>query len=71
LISKEPQRVLELDQAERQREKQASRDRDARRLASGEVSREQLSRENSFAGGISNTEITHIGGRPIKPRPVK
>lgn len=29
-------------------EKRASRERDARRLASGEVTREQLARENSF-----------------------
>lgn len=36
----------DFDPAERAREKQASRDEDARALASGEVSREQLKHEN-------------------------
>lgn len=35
------------DPEERAREKQASRDEDARALASGEKSREQLKKENS------------------------
>ena len=41
---------------ERQREKQASRDEDARRLAAGEVTPAQLHRENSF-----------FGGQPVEP----
>ncbi len=37
---------------ERQREKQVSRDEDARRLAEGEVTPEQLQRENAFFQGL-------------------
>jgi hypothetical protein len=42
-----------IDPEERRREKQASRDEDARRLAAGEVTPEQLNRENSFFAGLS------------------
>jgi hypothetical protein len=38
--------AVPFDPEERAREKQASRDEDARALASGEKSREQLCREN-------------------------
>ncbi len=37
------------DPADRAREKRRSRDDDARRLAAGDVSRDQLQRENSWA----------------------
>jgi hypothetical protein len=40
------------DPEKRAEQKQASRDDDARRLASGEVTREQLRRENSVFSGI-------------------
>lgn len=43
------------DPAERAREKQASRDEDQRRLDAGEVTREELRRENSMFAGVSVT----------------
>lgn len=50
------------DPRERAREKQASRDEDERRLASGEVTREQLARENSpFHGLIGKPDFTKRG----------
>ena len=60
-------RVLQLDAAERAREKQASRERDAERLQRGEVSRAQLARENDFFEALdpSGFEIVAIGGRPL------
>jgi len=39
----------------REKEKQALRDDDCRRLASGEVTREQLQRENSIFNGLDVT----------------
>ena len=52
------------DPAERAREKQASRDEDARRLAAGEVTREELARENSpFAGLIGKVNF-RVHGLP-------
>jgi hypothetical protein len=59
--------VLELDSAERARQKQARRDRDSARLQSGKVSPAELQRENSFFGPLnpSKFEIVAIGGRPI------
>lgn len=46
-----PPRVHYYDPAERAREKQASRDEDARRLAAGEVTREELAQENGLFHG--------------------
>ena len=52
-----------LDPKERAREKQASRDEDARALASGEKSRAQLRREN----GHFVFARVHIGARGSNP----
>lgn len=56
-----------LDQEARVRQKQASRDRDAARLRSGEIDREQLQRENGFFSGlpIGRFRIVSVGGRPL------
>jgi len=53
---------------ERAAEKQRRREDDARRLASGEVSREQLSVENSFFKFTGPLKIVHSGGPPLKQR---
>lgn len=57
-----------LDQAARARQKQERRERDAERLARGEVTRTELQRENSFFGALkpSEMEIIAIGGKPLK-----
>jgi hypothetical protein len=55
-----------LDPAKRAAEKQESRDRDERRLASCEVTREELCRENNFFRDLRDTEIVVIGGKPIR-----
>jgi hypothetical protein len=47
-LSQDGPGIAYYDPAERAREKQASRDADARALASGEKSREQLTRENGL-----------------------
>jgi hypothetical protein len=62
-----PLAIGKLDQNERAREKQAARDRDAARLKSGEVSREQLASENNpFSGmGLKNFRIVGIGRRAV------
>jgi len=59
--------VLPLDAAERAREKEASRERDAERLRRGESRGEQLASENGFFSSldISSFEIVAIGGRPL------
>jgi hypothetical protein len=44
--------VKYFDPEERRRQKQESRDQDARRLAAGEVTPEQLNQENSFFAGL-------------------
>lgn len=50
------------DPAERAAEKQASRDEDARRLAAGEVTPQELARENSpFAGLVGAVDFTRTG----------
>lgn len=56
------------DPAERARQKQASRDRDARRLADGEVTPTELRRENAFFGSLdfSRFRMTAIGDRPVE-----
>lgn len=60
-------RVGVLDQDARVRQKQAARDRDAARLRSGEISREQLTRENDFFSAlpIATFRIVSVGGRPL------
>jgi hypothetical protein len=62
-----PFKVGKLDQKERARDKQASRDRDAARLKSGDVSREQLASENNpFSGlGLENFHVVSIGRRKV------
>ena len=59
--------IVELDQQERARQKQASRDRDLARLAQGEISAQDLQHENSFFGSVDpgSFEIVAIGGRPL------
>lgn len=59
--------ILELDQVERARQKQASRERDSARLQHGDVSPAELQRENSFFGPLNPArfEILAIGGRPV------
>ena len=55
-----------LDQAADARRKQDSRDRDQARLDAGEVTQEDLARENGFfsALDVAGFEIVSIGGRP-------
>jgi len=53
--------VATYDPRERAAEKQASRDEDARRLAAGEVTREQLSRENSPFAALIRGPISFTG----------
>jgi hypothetical protein len=54
-----------LDPEERRREKQRSRDEDARALASGEKSREQLQRENGHFS-FPNARISLRGTKPLE-----
>ncbi len=56
-----------LDSDARAREKQASRDRDAARLASGEIDRDSLRRKNGFFSSleIKNFKIVSVGGRSL------
>ncbi|GEL44512.1 MAG: hypothetical protein ACAH20_00340 [Methylobacteriaceae bacterium] len=63
----QPFRVGVLDQDARIRQKQASRDRDAARLRSGEIDRAILQRENDFFAGLPIHEfrIVLVGGRPL------
>lgn len=57
-----------LDPEERAAEKQARRDADAERLASGTVTPQQLAAENSFFGGLDlpSFRIAAIGRTPIE-----
>ena len=54
-----------LDPAERAREKQRSRADDARALASGEKSREELRRENGHFA-FRNVRISLRGSKPLE-----
>jgi hypothetical protein len=66
-------KISTFDPAERARQKQASRDEDARRLAAGEVTKAQLKRENGMLSGMdfSNSSIVAIGGKKLaKPIPI-
>ena len=51
--------------AERAREKQISREEDARALASGEKSREQLRRENGHFA-FANVRVSPRGAKPLE-----
>jgi hypothetical protein len=53
------------DQQERAREKQLSRDADARALASGEKSRDELRRENGHFA-FRNVRVTLRGAKPLE-----
>ena len=57
----------QFDPIERAREKQLSRDRDAGRLAAGEVSALELRRENGIGSHLplSRYQMVAIGGRSI------
>ena len=63
-------RRIHLAPGQRAREKQAARDRDAQRLAAGEVSAAKLQRENNFFASIdfSKARISAIGKRRIPVR---
>lgn len=63
--------IKSLDQRARAAAKQASRDEDARRLAAGEISEDELRRNNSFFGSLdmSRFRMVAIGGKPIKRDP--
>jgi hypothetical protein len=54
-----------LDPQERAREKQRSREADARALASGEKSREQLQRENGHFS-FPNARVSMQGIKPLE-----
>jgi hypothetical protein len=60
-------RLSEMDQSKRVGQKQASRDQDRARLASGEITAAELAQENGFgvALDLASFEIIAIGGRPI------
>jgi hypothetical protein len=59
--------IVKLDQAERASQKQTSRDEDARQLAAGEITPEELRKRNSFFGSLdfSRYQIVSIGGKPL------
>ena len=63
-----PRRHRVLDQQARVAEKQASRDLDAERLASGRVTREQLKAEAGYFRDFTGLEIVAIGKRAVKVR---
>ena len=65
-MAKEPERF---DPKERAREKQRSRDEDARALASGEKSREELQRENGHFT-IPNVRVSLRGAKLLEGRDV-
>lgn len=60
--------ILKLDQKARAAAKQASRDDDARCLAAGEITEQELRRENLFFGALdmSRLRIVAIGGKPVR-----
>lgn len=61
-------RIGRLDQTQRAHEKQVSRDRDAARLASGEVDDLQLRRENGFFSALplNRFQVVAIGDVPVR-----
>ena len=60
-----PVMAVRFDPKERAREKQRSRDEDARALASGEKSREELRRENGHVV-FPNVRISLSGFKPLE-----
>lgn len=52
-------KVMILDQKARAAEKQASRDEDERRLKAGEITEQELRRENSFFGALFEGDNHH------------
>lgn len=62
-------RIL-LAPGQRAREKQAARDRDAHRLAAGEISAAELQRKNNFFASIdfSRARISAVGKKRIPAR---
>lgn len=60
--------IGKLDSRKRAAAKQASRDEDARRLAAGEITKEELRAENSFIGSLdmSRFKMVAIGDKPVK-----
>lgn len=60
-------KVSHFDPYERALEKQASRDRDAARLRQGDVSRQELRRENSYFAALplDRYKMVAIGGKSI------
>jgi hypothetical protein len=60
--------VEEYDAVKRATAKAASRAEDSRRLAAGEVTREELARENSLFPPGTRFKITSYGGPPRKRR---
>ncbi len=61
-MAKEPKR---LDPQQRAREKQESREEDARALALGEKSREELRRENAHFA-FPNVRVSLRGSKPLE-----
>ncbi|MGI0524003.1 hypothetical protein [Rhizobium giardinii] len=61
-------KIMKLDQKARAEAKRASRDEDERRLAAGEITKQELRRENSFFGALdmSKFRIVAIGGKPVR-----
>ena len=62
-VSPPPGPAVTFDPIERAAEKQASRDDDARRLAAGEVTREELARENGALSGVATRIAWERAGR--------
>jgi hypothetical protein len=62
-VASDPKNVSGYVPADRAAEKAASRAEDARALASGEKSREQLRRENSMFSGAASIVL----GKPKRP----
>lgn len=60
---------LYFDVEKRRAEKQKARDEDARRLAAGEITREELARENGLFSSriISNMRVVSRFGRNTEP----
>jgi hypothetical protein len=60
-----PKNIEHLDPQERAREKQRSRDEDARALSSGAKSKEQLRRENGHFA-FNKARVSLLGAKPLK-----
>ena len=68
-------KVIQMAPGQRAKEKQAARDEDVRRLVAGEITAEELQRENNWFFGsldFSKARITAIGKKKINlPSPKK